>query len=335
MAVSSGRLKRSAATTGVALVSALVTGLGAAPASAESTPATDFSLSFSADLPRTQTDAALHILYKDPEDPDNPNAKPPALTSVTIAAPPGTVFDGAAVPACAASDAELMLEGPAACPTASGVGGGFGSVVADPGPPDPIIADVTLFNYGDGILELLTFPGNVNTVDRASFEGKNTLVLHPRVVPGFTEHEFSFTYLGAGSSAGEAFITTPPDCPPSGVWTSQLTYTVTTGDTYSAQSTTPCSSAAANGPNAIHASLRPRRVRAGEEVRIHVRLRSSNADCIANARVRLAGHDPVRTDDAGRATLVETFHGGGRRKLFAAKRGCAKDRATLRVLPTA
>jgi hypothetical protein len=320
-------------------LAAVIAGLAAAPAGAQSPPPVDFSFTFSETAPGSPTDAALHILYKDPEDPENPDGKSPALTEVIIAAPPGTVFDGTAVPACRASDAELMLLGTNACPEESNVGGGFGSVVLDPGPSDPLTADVTLLNYGEGIVELFTLPGTPmpGVIDRARFEGQSTMVLHPAVVPGITEREFSFTYHGKRGSAGRAFITTPPECPPTGVWTSQLTYTVTTGATYSATATTPCVPAAtpalANEPDAIRASVRPRRVRAGRRVRIQVRLRSSDTRCIANATVRLAGRRAVRTSRAGRATIVGRFRGPGRRTVIASKRGCATGRAILTVLP--
>jgi hypothetical protein len=304
-------------------------GLVATPASAAQTPPADFSFTFSETRPGMPSDADLHILYKDPEHPDDPDGKSPALTKVTIAAPRGTVFDGSAVPTCEASNPELMLIGKAACPPQSNVGGGFGSVVFEVGPPEPQTADVTLFNYGDGIVELLEFvQGGIKAVDRAEFEGKSTMVLHPAVVPGITEREFSFTYHGMPAGAVKPFITTPPRCPARGVWISQLTYTVTTGATYSVRSAQPCRKEAA-----IRASLTPERVRAGERTQIRVRLRSSKARCITRAKVRLAGRRPALTNHAGRATIVETFHRPGRRTLTASKRGCADDRATLTVLP--
>jgi hypothetical protein len=325
---------------------ALGAALGAAPALAEPAPPVDFSLTFSSTTPGSATDAALHILYKDPEDSDNPDGKPPALTDVRIAAPPGTVFDGAAVSACPASDAELMLLGRAACPPASDVGDGFASVVTTFTPPtDRFVSDVTLFNYGDGIVELLEFvEGGIRVTDRARFEGKDTMVLHPTVVPGITEREFKFTYRGTLGSPGKPFITTPPDCPPSGAWTARITYTVTTGATYTATGTTPCVATTvsepaasepvtANGQGMIRASLTPRRVRAGKRARIRVRLRSSDPRCVAGATVRLAGHRPVRTNRAGRATIAQRFREEGRRTLMASKRGCATGRAALTVLP--
>jgi hypothetical protein len=227
------------AVAAVAAAAAAAIAVGA-PSAHAAGPPNRFWFTFDTAKPSSPSAAELHILYRDPEDPGNPNGKAPPLTYVKIAAPPGTVLDGSAVPACHASDAELMLLGPSACPAASRVGGGFASVVADPGPPDSIVADVSLFNYGEGVVELLTFPGNVRVTDRAKFVDGNAMVLHPAVVPGFTEREFSFIYYGRRGTGGKAFITTPPTCPSSRRWTSRLTYTVTTGATYRAQSVTPC-----------------------------------------------------------------------------------------------
>jgi hypothetical protein len=226
--------------------------LTVAPARAESTAPADFSFSFDTTQAGATADAELYILYRDPENPDDPDGRSPALTEVIIEAPPGSVFDGGAVPACEASDAELMLLGQAACPEASRVGGGFGSVVTTAGPPEEFVAEVTLFNYGDGIIELLEFlEGGLKVVDRARFEGESTMVLNPAVVPGFTEREFSLNYDGAPDSAESAFITTPPDCPQSGVWTSRLTYTVTTGATYSVEHAAPCAPTVLSEPDGV------------------------------------------------------------------------------------
>jgi hypothetical protein len=305
----------------------------AAPSANAAAQPNRFWFTFDTTKPRTPTDAALHILYRDPEDPQNPDGKAPPLTYVKIAAPPGTVFDPTAVPACHASDAELMLLGPPACPPASRVGQGFGSVVADPGPPDPFVADVALFNYGEGIVEVLTFPGDVRATDRAKFEGSSTLVLHPAVVPGISEREFSFIYHGRRRGSGKPFITTPPSCPRSGVWTSRLTYRVTTGATYHARSVTPCDRPASSRRHAIDASVSPRRVDQGDPVVLEVRVRSSDARCVAGALIRIPGHGETRTNDTGRAALATTFHRSGQRTLTASKRGCESGRATLTVLP--
>ena len=226
--------------------------LTAASASARSTAPAEFSFTFDHAQPGTPANAELYILYKDPQNPEDPDGRSPALTEVIIAAPPGTVFDGSAVPACPASDAELMALGTLACPEESKVGGGFGSVVTTTGPPNEFVAEVTLFNYGDGVIELLEFAeGGLKIVDRARFEGPNTMVLNPAVVPGFTEREFSLSYDGTRGGPNRAFITTPPQCPSSGLWTSQLMYTVTTGATYRVKSAMPCGAAATSQPGTV------------------------------------------------------------------------------------
>src|SRR5918999_5179810 len=226
------RLLTPALTLLVSMAFAAVPVQGAEPAPAE------FSFSFDTARTGVPADASVYILYKNPEDPDNPEARPPALTRVVIAAPRGTVFDGTAVPACPASDAELMTLGQAACPPASAVGGGFGSVMTTEGPSEPHVADVTLFNYGEGIVELLEFvDGGLKVADRARFEDRRKMVLQPAVIPGFTEREFRLNYDG-DIRAGELspLIRTPRHCPRRGFWNSRLTYTVTTGDTYTARS---------------------------------------------------------------------------------------------------
>jgi len=66
-------------------------------------------------------------------------------------------------------------------------------------------------------------------------------------------------------------------------------------------------------------------------VRVRVALRSSDRRCVARAIVRVRGHRPVRTDGAGRARILATFHRRGRRRVTASKRGCRPGRAWLTV----
>jgi hypothetical protein len=59
----------------------------------------------------------------------------------------------------------------------------------------------------------------------------------------------------------------------------------------------------------------------------------TDARCVRQATLRLPGYRTLRTGRSGTATIVKTFHRTGRRVLVASKRGCAKGRATLTVLP--
>lgn len=224
------------------LLCLLATSGAVAVASASSAPA-NFSLGFNTKTPSSLAAIHLHILYKNPQNPNDPNSPPPPLTSVTIKAPAGTVIDGSAVPACDASDQQLMAEGRSACPAGSVVGGGFGSVIVGSGPAvSTHVLNATLINYGKGIIELFTDPSTGAAVadDRAQFEGPRTMVLHPPVDPGVTEREFSFTYNAVRGPSDKAFITTPTRCPATRLWTSTLNYTVSNGASYAVTGTTPC-----------------------------------------------------------------------------------------------
>jgi hypothetical protein len=299
---------------------------GAAPTAGAATPPADFAFDFQTTTPGAPADAALHILYRDPENPDDPEAQPPALTEVRIEAPAGTVFDGDALPACPATDGEIQLQGPSACPEDTVVGRGFGSV-EDTAAGGRYVLDAVLFNAGDAVIEVFTFQGTdqVAAVDRASYEGRNTMVLHPAVVPGITEREFAWTYMATPPAATGSFVTTPPRCPRSGVWESELEYSVTTGATYAVKDTTPC-----RRPR-IAVELSPNNVGAGERSRVRVRLSSPDPRCVDGARVRLGGRFQGRSDTAGRAEIVVAMKHPGERRVRASKRGCRTGSARLGV----
>lgn len=230
----------------------MVTG---ASASGAATPATDFQLTLSSSLPSSPTAADLYILYKRP---GQPNAKPSALRRVVISAPPGSRYDGGAVPACAASDQQLMAEGRGACPAASDVGSGTVTALTGFGPPvDPVTLDATFFNQGSGVIQLLTQHGtNVAVADvHGVFTAPNTITFHVPSEPGGPP-DFSTSVrrvnvrINEVGSPARPFLATPPRCPASRRWVSQLTYSTADGHTYAAQSTTPCSARASSAGDA-------------------------------------------------------------------------------------
>jgi polyvinyl alcohol dehydrogenase (cytochrome) len=104
-----------------------------------------FSLHFSSQLPGHSTGAHLvATVHRGAR-----GEKPSALHSETLSLPPGARFDGQAVPACHASDDQIHLLGPAACPRSSEVGSGTLQTAMGT-PVDPETADVTIFNWGRG-----------------------------------------------------------------------------------------------------------------------------------------------------------------------------------------
>ena len=126
----------------------------------------------------------MRVFYKHPSD---PAAKPPPLLSARFELPQGTRIDTGAVPACHATDEELRALGRDACPAQSRVGDGTFTAVTGFGPPtDPVVADVTLYNGGDEIIELVTFKDSeaVAGYDRLKIRGHSLVVEKAPATPG-------------------------------------------------------------------------------------------------------------------------------------------------------
>src|SRR3954469_12343829 len=214
--------------------------LSTAVATAESTPAADFDLSFGARTPAAATLMAIRIVYKNPDD---PNAAPSPQRRIVIELPQGTRIDGDAVPVCTASDAELQALGPSACPAGSRVGGGTAELRTDGGPAfDPFIDDVDIFNGGKELVELFTHQrdGVRIGVGRRQMTSPDTLTETPPPQPGAPPDFESSVRVLDFKFAASPFITTPASCPADGQWRSKLTFDTADGHTYTASSTTPC-----------------------------------------------------------------------------------------------
>jgi hypothetical protein len=84
-------------------------------------------------------------------------------------------------------------------------------------------------------------------------------------------------------------------------------------------------------PPEIRLSIRPRRIRARDLVRLRFRTRSATSSCRRGVAIRL-GDRRVRTGRRGRASLRLRLGRAGRRQVVARKRGCRSGSATLRVL---
>jgi hypothetical protein len=218
----------------------------AAPAAAGADRETA-SLTWTATRPGTPTGGTLDVYFRDPSD---PSGKPHTLKTFAITYPPGTAFDPDAVPRCSATDAELMLEGAAACPPDSRVG--TGTIVTDTGSTSPSIPryvtnDVTQFNAGDEVIvlaEAQTDPP-VRAVSRAKRTG-TTFTSEIPPFPGnpppepFTAFRTMHIENPVLVRDGRAFTSTPPTCPKSRAWTIDFSFTYWDGVTETTQAQTPC-----------------------------------------------------------------------------------------------
>jgi hypothetical protein len=198
---------------------------------------------YTLDQTRPASPTAEHFKfdYVNPEDPD---AKPPAVKQVVTILPRGARYDASVPGSCTASDAELTLQGAAACPPESRIGGGV--ITVDTGVPGPgrlVTADTEFFNNAedpDGeFIYLNTVRGTgARTVLRADVTERTTVTEAP-MLPGTPPDGGAIDTVDVEvarvvrtvDGTRRAYITTPSRCPRSGTWTARVRFTY--GDDYS------------------------------------------------------------------------------------------------------
>jgi hypothetical protein len=317
----------------VAASALLALGGGAAPASAESGRMVDSSLGLTTRAPDSPTGLAIHAFFRRADD---PNAKPPPLRSAVVHGPAGLRFDTKTVEECTASDDQLRALGSNACPGRTRLTVGSFSAITGFGPPaDPFEGDDHVFNGANQLVEVITFKGSSASpaFDRLTISG-STLTAHPPKAPGgppdgevaVRSLDFRIPVRVAG---GRSLITTPPDCPADGQWTTTATFTFGDGSADSVASRIPCDRGSPQP--GLRLAVHPRRVRAGRRVRVRFRVSSTATRCISGARVRL-GRRSARTDRRGRAVLAIKFGRRGARRARATSPTCRPASALVRVL---
>ncbi len=307
--------------------------MGAVGARAGSDNRGEYDLGLGTTKPSSATGLRLHVGYRNPSD---PGAKPPPVTAASFDLPPGIRIDGAAVPSCDASDAQLRARGRDACPAGSSVGTGTLVAITGFGPPaDPVEADVEVFNGPNQLVEVV-FAKDTNTVlgmDRVDVRG-NRLIAHPPATPGgppdgrTSIRRIDLDLPARRGAGGRAFVTAPAVCPGDGRWRSRAHYGFADGGRTTLTSQSPCT-ATGRGKRrrAAALSVTPRRVRAFERVRFRFRARGA---CGRRATVRLARRK-IRTSRRGRASLTLRLGRTGRRPVVLRKKGCEPTRTFVRV----
>ena len=313
-----------------AVVALAALGLGALAPGAHGNDRAELGVTLGTQTPGAPTSLAFRVLYKRPGD---PGGKPPALTRAAFKLPPGTRFDTRATPTCHATNQELQARGRAACPPASIIGTGSLTAITGLGPPaDPFEGDLTAFNGGTELIELVTVKGsNAGAgIDRLTIEG-STLRAHPPSTPGGPpDGRTAIREVRLNVPARGNLVTAPPSCPADAAWTSVGEFGFNDGGSTSVTATSPCRPAAgARGRTRLHVS--PRRARVGSRIRLRVRARSSVARCARGATIRV-GSRRGRTGRHGRATLRFHFGARGRRRVTLLKRGCPRAHAFVRVV---
>ena len=198
---------------------------------------------------RTARPTAEHFKF-DYVNPDDPDAKPPAVQRVVTILPKGAHYDASVPGSCTASDEELMVQGAAACSEDSRIGGGV--ITVDTGVPGPgriVTADAEFFNNaedpdGEFIYLNTVRDTGARTVVRADVTRRRTITTAP-LLPGTPPDCGAIDTVDVEVAKvvrtvdGErrSYITTPDSCPRNRTWNARVRFMY--GDEYSQTVATP------------------------------------------------------------------------------------------------
>src|SRR3954468_9343877 len=233
-----------------AALAALAAAIAPASAAAEPTARVQYRDAFTT---RTPGAPSGRLFYDEFFDARDASAKPPAVQHFHFELPEGARFDTGAVPACGATDAQLMAEGASACRPGSQVGTEvFSFDTGVDGPNRLVTSDITFLN-DPGQLIILTQERQTGSrvVVRGTL-GPDTEDFDITPLPGTppeggADKVEDGTYPVSVGPGGRAWLTTPPTCPKSGEWTFRGVYTVPNGEKVARTSDSPCDRPAASG----------------------------------------------------------------------------------------
>lgn len=174
------------------------------------------------------------------DDPGEPFGKPKELFRIRVGFHPGTRIDTAALPRCRASDTHVRLLGLPACPASTRLGIVHAEAVTSTGfHVNPI---GHLFNARRAIIVVVTIDGRYITSFRDDLT-RDTLQVNFRLPPGISLIRFRPhipRHFRKRAGKRRAYMTTPPSCPASGVWTTSVVFIFRDGSTDEHSDPTPC-----------------------------------------------------------------------------------------------
>ena len=173
-------------------------------------------------------------------DPGEPSGKPKELFRIRVGFHPGTRIDTAALPRCRASDRDVRLFGLRACPASTSLGIVHAVGVISTGQRLNPVGH--LFNARRAIIVVVTVDGRYVTSFRDDLT-RDTLTVNFRIPPGISLIRFKPhipRHFRKRAGKGRAYMRTPPSCPPTGAWTTNVVFTFRDGSTEQLSAATPC-----------------------------------------------------------------------------------------------
>jgi hypothetical protein len=217
------------------------------------------SVKFTKTTTATSTGTTTALAASEPEAPAGKPSK--AARKVVIKFPAGTVFNTAVPSVCRSNDDEIIATKGASCPRGSKVGAGSAEAITGFGAGvDPIQETIIAFNNKNELILYLTPKGTIGQtfVLRAKLKASSTgplltTVVPPLCLPGgsppdckngeavLTKFNLKTVGITKGSGAKKKnYVTTPPKCPKSKLWTTKISFTYNDGSKKDIKATQKC-----------------------------------------------------------------------------------------------
>lgn len=234
---------RGARCLGVALVLVAACSASAAAQPVEG-PHETVDWTFSTTQPGAPTGFAFSGTYHAAGD---PNGEPPYMRKMVFTPPPGFRYDSSALPQCTASDLELAVRGPDACPAGSRLGGGTtAGIIYEPFRHDFVFDHfehpLDVVNGVNEQILLVHSEGYTVVRGKVAPDGTQEFVVPScfPVPPTGCADDYVLQLKSTSSLAPGRYATTPPVCPAAGYWSSTIRFWWSDGSSDSVATKQPC-----------------------------------------------------------------------------------------------
>lgn len=200
-----------------------------------------FAGTYTAQTPRSSSGFDALATWTDPAE---PGGKPKEVQKIRVVFAPGTKLDTRALPVCKASAEDIANLAVRACPAKTKLGEVRGQGVYA-GSTAPFNTFATLFNAKRQIIVVVTLDnpkGRLLTNFRDDVE-RSAITINLKVGKGISLIRFQAHVPPHSSKLGKkrrTYFVTPPSCPPSGTWTTTVTFSYRDATSDQHTASTPC-----------------------------------------------------------------------------------------------
>lgn len=179
--------------------------------------------------------------------------EPPHMKRMAFYPPEGFRYDTSVPDLCTANDFELSMNGPAACPEGSRIGGGETRGILQAPLADNVVIDrythtIDIMNNANEQIVLIKAEGYA--VVRGKFQPDGSLEFNnptcfPQPPSGCVDDHViqlsTTSFIPAYTNESGSYATTPPTCPASGYWTTRIAFWWSDGSFDDVPTTQACS----------------------------------------------------------------------------------------------